>query len=284
MPRALAEVPRRSHRHSPRTGPYSSGAGASGTDASASLGAPEARRASARLIGTSWGDGLARIAQTPDELRAHLRDHIGFIRDGGARFDDGSRSYAKQIAVSLRVLLHDTSQSHSLLGQLGLKDGLRLLDTAAQLIESNLAPSANLVYMRGTVAEDGSLVPSYEPVFDDYQHRTFFVRPSAFGTVREPAAGRALAFEDWWALPVIQEPNRGEVFTRRDLVLALSNWDGGAHVDSAVPEAYHRLSRSNSLGFGVGNDEDLEAFGDPVPPSVRQIGHELLRSLPRSLG
>jgi hypothetical protein len=199
--------------------------------------------------------------QTPEELRGHLRDQIEFLDASCQNYDTGRSAFVKQAAVAMRVLFHDT---------------------AGQMVDGNLATSSNLTVMRVTTTTTaGDTVPSFEPVLDDYKHRTFFNRPTAFGHVREPAAGRALSFDEWWAQPVVRDDQR-TVFSRRSLVLALSNQDGGAHVDASVGEAYHRLTRSNSLGYSsVGNSIETP-FGSPVPAAVRQIAHEALRSFPRS--
>ncbi|WEO76431.1 hypothetical protein BJQ94_13795 [Cryobacterium sp. SO2] len=227
---------------------------------------------------------MARVAQSDDELRQHLREQIGFLRDSCVRFDEGKTEYAKQASLTLRVLLHDTRASRSLLGLLGLKNKMRFLDSAGQMLESNLATSANLVTMRMTITDEhGSVQPSYVPVLDDYEHRTHLNRLTAFGKTREPAAGRALDFDDWWDLSVVRDDARND-FSRRQLVLALCNQDGGGHIDPEVDAAYYRLTRSNSLGYATFGRGDETAFGSPVPGSVRQIGHEVLRSIPRSWG
>lgn len=97
---------------------------------------------------------MARVAQSDDELRPHLQEQIGFLRESCVRFDEGKTAYAKQASLNLRVLLHDTGASRSLLGVLGLKTQIRFLDTAGQMLESNLATSANLVTMRLTIVDE----------------------------------------------------------------------------------------------------------------------------------
>lgn len=58
--------------------------------------------------------------QSRADLEEHLKAHLGFIKKSAALYDTGDTEEAKRIAVSVRVLLHDTQQSRSLLGQLGL--------------------------------------------------------------------------------------------------------------------------------------------------------------------
>ncbi|WP_419706213.1 hypothetical protein [Promicromonospora sp. NFX87] len=243
-----------------------------------------------------------RIARTQDDLNENLQEQLDFIREDGERFDAGNPQYAKRIATSIRILVHETGASHALLGQLGKLNTLRYLDTAGQFIETNMLATINLAFMRGTVVAPGVLEPSYVPFLDDYQFRTRLNRPTtSLGTFTEPAAGRYLQFEDWWNMTVVCDSSQ-TTFSRKDLVTALANQDGGAHVDPALKHTFHRLSRSNSLGMSVGSaTEDGEtplgfgvaggspnpgeiAFGNPVLACVRQIGHELLRSVPRPGG
>jgi hypothetical protein len=204
-----------------------------------------------------------------------------FLRTACSEFDRGKLSYAKLAATTLRVLLHDTRSSHSLLEQLGVKSRIALLDSAGQLLDTNLASSTNLTMQRiRVIDEEGHAAPAYMPVLDDYTHRTRLNRPTAFGLNQEPAAGRRLKFDEWWTIPVIRDGSRTD-FSRRDLVLALSNQDGGAHIDPAISEAYYKLSRANSSGWVAFGAGEQKPFDSPVPASVRQIAHEFLSSIPR---
>src|SRR5438094_679123 len=60
-----------------------------------------------------------KIPQSAPELEEHLKDHLDFLKASTDAFDAGKDGEAKRLAVSIRVLCHDTSASRSLLGQLG---------------------------------------------------------------------------------------------------------------------------------------------------------------------
>ena len=78
---------------------------------------------------------------------------------------------------------------------------------------------------------------------------------------------------------MIRDKN-GETFARKELVLALANKDGGAHVDPQLDERYASLSRLNSLGWQVQTgDIRLPPDNSVVAANVRQIAYELLTSL-----
>jgi hypothetical protein len=70
------------------------------------------------------------------------------------------------------------------------------------------------------------------------------------------------------------------LFSRKDLVLALANKEGGAHVDPESDAAYSKLAKSNSMGWtyqeGAAPEVPLE---DPVPYALRQISYEVIESV-----
>lgn len=69
-----------------------------------------------------------RLLQTKAELIAHLREQLQFLRSSSLAFDVGNYGEAKRLAVILRILLHDTKRSASLLTSLGIKDKLWYYD------------------------------------------------------------------------------------------------------------------------------------------------------------
>ena len=56
------------------------------------------------------------------EFKEYLRMHLSFLANSAAAFDRGEMDEAIRMAVSIRVLFHDTGRSTSLLMQLGAKD------------------------------------------------------------------------------------------------------------------------------------------------------------------
>lgn len=91
-------------------------------------------------------------------------------------------------------------------------------------------------------------------------------------------------FHRWWNDPVLAA--RGQYWTRKDLVLALANQEGGTHVDPKPKQKWIDL-KNVGIGFTT-----MDVAGDTIPlsnpavPSVRQIAfevevtlHEQLRDL-----
>jgi hypothetical protein len=66
------------------------------------------------------------------ELERHLDEQIDFMKRSIRGYDDeGATHESKRIALAIRILLWDgrAPQTRSLLGQLGRKKGLRLIDS-----------------------------------------------------------------------------------------------------------------------------------------------------------
>ncbi len=197
-----------------------------------------------------------KIKQSKSDLLNHLQDHISFLSLSAKSFDQGVEGEAKRIAVSLRVLLHDTSQSHSLFKQLGQK--ISFFNTANKYAPDNLLSHHGLTALRVGNNESKHIAPLADRHKDKPLKQSFF--------------------HDWWNEAVIVDKHKKK-FRRRDLVLVLANQDGGAHVDPGLDEAYSRLSRENSVGW-VTNVGGKEAPVRPVElASVRQICYEVLYTL-----
>ena len=71
------------------------------------------------------------------------------------------------------------------------------------------------------------------------------------------------------------------MFNRRELILALANKDGGAHVDPELDHAYADLTRNNSVGWMFSDGQDKRPIEDVELFSVRQIAFEIIDSIER---
>jgi hypothetical protein len=195
---------------------------------------------------------------TAIELQEHLAEQIGFLERSAAAFDAGYDGEAKRLAGTLRTLLHDTEQSHSLVGQLGQKNRVWLkdfVDTAVKYDPANLFPHGGLVFIA-----IGAPRTRYVAMLDDVPMT------------------RLLPFSDWWNAPVFID-NARNVLSRKDLVLIAANQDGGTHVDPALDERYDRLAHENALGYTAIDDGIARPMEGPEKAAIRQIAHEVLKTL-----
>jgi hypothetical protein len=195
-------------------------------------------------------------------LLRQLREHADFLEASAAAFDRGFEAEAKRLAVSLRVLLHDTTNSHALLDQLGIKDKLRFIETSLPINPYSLGPTTGLVLMRMSLdAPSGAYV-------------------APLGALPPPRIKLPVKFEPWWA-DVIYDDEKAK-WSRKKFVLTLANVEGGAHVDPKLNAAYERLVTENGLGWTAQTAVGPQPFtGSPVAASVRQITYELLETFAR---
>ena len=197
-----------------------------------------------------------------EDLLELFREQLEFLEWSAESFDSGFEGEAKRMATAIRVLVHDTRVSHSVLTQLEVKSSIKYLDTAEPINPKNLATTPGLVIFRM-----GSEGASYVAPLSD-RHL-------------EPSVKR---FDEWWTEPVTKDEHLA-LFSRRNYVLTLSNKEGGAHVDPTLDASYAALTRGNSLGWVHSTSESGEhlPLGSPALASVRQIAHELILSLKAQL-
>ncbi len=196
-----------------------------------------------------------KILQSRDQLERLLREQLRYLHNSAQLYDKGNYAEAKRLAVSIRVLVHDTKSSKSLLGQLGLKTN-RFLDTAIQRSSNVITAYLGLVstFMNGREVE-------FVPLYD-----------STKGAIR------LLDFNTWWTIPIFID-DQGRAISRRDLVLVAANQDGGAHVDPEIDSTYVRLARGSSLDHLRFNGRSWEAIPNAESAALRQIAHEILITL-----
>ena len=195
--------------------------------------------------------------QSKDELQQHLRDTIQALELSSRAFDKGYEGEAKRLAAAIRVLVYDTGSSKSLLGQLGQK--------TIQFYETSIPrhPKTILTYSGLTAMDQTPEEARYVAVLD--------MLPSG-------CPPRWVSFDDWWNR-VIFVDQKGSETSRKDLILAVANKDGGTHVDPVLDEKYADLSRRNSLAWRFSSPRGDVPLEGPEKAAIRQITHEVLKSL-----
>lgn len=196
-----------------------------------------------------------------------LRQQFELLKAAGGRYDEGDELEVLNIAARLRTILEGRA---SLVEQLCLTKRLLFADTSTHRLDPGRHPCiANL----GIHIEIG-VGAHWVPLRDGWPE----------GHPRPPDA----AFATWWEEPILPQSNedgldRTPVFSRRQLVLAVANWDGGAHVFPRESD-YDALTK-DSFSFEVAfRTEAGETGFQPVRANatqacVRQIGHEVVKTL-----
>ena len=192
-----------------------------------------------------------RVKQSRADLIEHLSGQMRSLARDCEAYDHGDRYAATGIARTIRLLVHDTRISKSLLDQLGALNRL-FVDGAvapppAREGGSRFLPGLCMVRM------DGSSI-QYVP------------------TAEKLPPTRKLGFKAWWTNPVTVLPKG---LSRREIVLAVADTDGGAHVDADLDDWYEGIR--TGLGLPVtANGQPLAGF---PPAALRQIAHEMRLTL-----
>jgi hypothetical protein len=201
---------------------------------------------------------MGRIKQSRIELENQLKEQMGFLITSCRLYDEGRHAEAKRMAVTLRILFHETNKSRSLLGQLHLRE-IFWVNTAHPYDRENLVSHVALIAIKFEPGRVPWLIP----------------KVTANGELEK------IEFNKWWSHPVIVSVTGSEkrFFSRRNLILNVSDTDGGAHVDPELEDFYAELSRKNSVGIMVIKGEEKYPLLHPEIPSLRQIAHEVLLTL-----
>jgi hypothetical protein len=135
-------------------------------------------------------------------LVEHLREQLSFMEASAAAYDRGLEGEAKRLATVLRVLLHDTPASTSVLGQLAVKDDLLFADTALHPPSGALLVGPRLLMMQMTTGPQGG--GKYVPPLGDGPPDRYINPP--------------IPFDKWWN-SVVLDARDETTFTRKQLVL-----------------------------------------------------------------
>lgn len=197
------------------------------------------------------------------EYLKHLKQQIGFIKRSCDSFDAGHTDEAIRIATSLRVLLHNTGQSTSLIKHLDALN-ISLLSTVIDRDAEIAAQGPN----------DGILI------FGGLFCTTIDTTGVSLQASLDCGETRELVPITKWLNQIVSSTMSRIRVTRYDIILGATNKDGGAHVDLNLPVPYQVASGESSMGFfmkksGVDIQNPLEKTH---LVSLRQMGYEILNS------
>ncbi len=199
------------------------------------------------------------------ELQKAFQEQLSMLNKSCQNFDKGEILEANHIAIHLRILWHNSKTSKGLVSQLNLID--KVVDTSFIV-----PPTFTVDEQQLPISDERRLFAiggnrNYSPLFD-------------YG----PSGLSKCTLLEWWEGSVLSD-SEGHKFTRKDLVLAIANTDGGAHVDSHLDLNYYKLTREGNYGvIRLVPTDDPKVFKkvetpSPVAVTLRQIGHESLKTL-----
>ncbi len=194
-----------------------------------------------------------------------LGEQIRFLLRSCEAFDNGDDAEAVRIAAILRVLLHDKGRSTSLLTHIGKKE-IQFLDTNSGFNPKNLFPTFEGLTIMKAFQQNGPTHVAPLKITPPYRMNKW------------------TTFEKWWNDIVYVDKKKSQ-FTRKDLILTLSDKEGGAHVDRDIDQKAHDFMQPHPMELGGdGPDGIFKPFqNSPALPSIRQIAFEVLHTLKKEM-
>lgn len=192
------------------------------------------------------------------DLKEQLKKQTEFLASSCELYDLGRVNEAIRIATSLRVLFHDTAKSTSLIQHAGVKK-LWLLSTCDDIPKhAEFFPNLTKLQLNPQAA-----LAEFIPKLDT------------------AATKRIVPLSTWWGQDVVYLHRSANVrVRRRDLVLMAANKDGGAHVDTTVPQEYQEILEG--LGWAIILDPESNPrtikFKNAHLSALRQMAFEVLNS------
>jgi hypothetical protein len=212
--------------------------------------------------------------RTPEDLTEAFRRRVRLLRSAASGFDAGDEDQGYILAIHLRLLLHDPDvprpgrpHAPSLLEQLGEKDRLRFPDSVWRPLPPDVPDKPE---MRAAIIKP----------FDGPWMIKLTTGPEGGARLAAPLGGPidwsmpVHDFSTWWGMRCGNDA-RGNMFSRRDLVLDVANLDG-AHAAPILTEKYVALTRDGSLGIGSVPDGISFRISSPEPPETPPEGNPAL--------
>lgn len=208
-------------------------------------------------MGEAKNKAAAREKNKFEIERAFVRQWNSLV-SSCQHFDAGCEWELVRIAGALSIFCNDGS-SPSLLTLIdyGREHQGRLLDTAGEVGDTNLLDDHPLVGF--SIGTHGATI-------------THFLDGVPFDGW--------MKFGKWWNAPVVRFASTGQKYSRKQLVIALRNTEGYGHFTKKADPLIDEIGEDAPVRWQAFKDGQPEKIkGDILSSSVRQIGHELVRSL-----
>lgn len=187
------------------------------------------------------------------ELKEKLKERYLILKKSCERYDAGEVEEIMTIAISLRIILDDHGQK-SLLAQVSREFGIK----SKILTHTNFQDASKYLFYLNISMNHVDGVTTFVSRMDLFNDKLIEITiPS-------------------WMSSVVVRAN-GMSLTRGDLILGMTNKDGGAHVHLDKNSPYMKLTRCN-LPLKVGSQETLD-MGKFQNASVRESAFYVLNML-----
>jgi len=184
-------------------------------------------------VDTTEAESVVKLGK--EYFLERLREQRHLLNKSVTEMMKGDLAEALRVAASLRVLIHETGRNKALLAQLNRNyRELEILDSEPPPQKEPLPPGVKaavvLSFPVGVKITDAGVFLSSEPPPPETQ------RPTILGK--------------WWNCTSLIIPGAGG-FSRKEIVLGLTDKEGGAHVDPEITARYQQLLGYGALRFGT---------------------------------
>lgn len=209
---------------------------------------------------------------TREELITKLEEQIELLQLNAENFDKGYTVTTLSMAITIRVLLHDTNKSTSLIKNICDADGkdknaFEMITTKDQVDGTDKL----VIFGDGLCGMSfGSHGISYFPKLGD-------------------STQTKIPFNVWWEENVVKNVSGGfenpEWMTRAELIKLHANKEGGAHIDENKNKKISEIGTKEAAGWVcfTADSDGVPKEGnyglDQKKASIRQVCYEVLVSL-----
>lgn len=182
------------------------------------------------------------------EAKQQLIESLRDLSRDAASYDKGEFNAVNRSSVTLRSLFHKTRYSHSLLQTLDIENDIYFRSFAPKIHDDTVVDYGNLYAARFL---------HFNYLRDEYEFQDVFL----FNPINSKA--HSSPFTEWWKEPLLVFSD--EAISRKQLILAAANEDGGAHFDSKFKEAFRTYYNLKFGNTGIFVTEPI------TPPLMKQL-------------
>ena len=175
-------------------------------------------------------------------------------------YDEGEKWEALRLATTIYILVRDGGKKNrSILTQMGKRNSLEF----AVAISVGADPRNLLSYTPLVMIKIGGGGVNFKPRLSEF-----------------PGGRRMLQFDEWWDRDLIYiSGDNQRRMTRKKLVFALRNLDGGAHYDEEILDPNYIEMTHGKSWMAISSDGTERPVRQLELASMRQIAWEVLDSL-----
>lgn len=201
--------------------------------------------------------------ESKDRLQKKLEEQIELLEKLCDAYDqDDGYLFAYSMATSLRLILHDYGKKKSsLLRKIGIKKSTQYYNPAliTDLASQPSVKGSACSLISYSIGKSSNKKQVY-PILDGMKGEAIYS-----------------AFDDYWGHTILID-GEGNTLSRGEVIINVTNKDGGAHVQDDLPVKFKKLVKENSMKVFSGKNEEMSPIDNIELAIIRQISHEVIKS------